>query len=427
MVDQVLCQIESVTFKGYGLTHINGKVVFVPLSLTGDQGWVRIIEQKKNFSIGILEKIHIPSPWRVLPKCNLFGRCGGCQWQHIDYSIQPELKREILLELLKKIGRFIDIPPIKITQSSNPYGYRTRVQLKVKEGKIGFFEMKSHNLVELHSCPISHPLINEIICLIKKELSQFLKTDKLEINVSPEEEKGVLIFQNLILNHKSKKFLEAFLKDNPLIKGIAIKGRKEIVLNNPYLYYRLAVTRGDEKKEIKFRISPGSFYQINLSENKKLVEIVVEFAEVSSNATGLDLYSGIGNFTIPLSLFLRKIIGIEANETSFDDAIFNLKMNKINNCRFIYGKVEDVLVNCLNLKPNLIVLDPPRGGCKNILEDVIKIRPEKIIYISCDPATLSRDLFRLCNNGYSLKNLSLIDMFPQTFHMEVVALLKSLC
>lgn len=427
MGKEVVAQIEALAYKGYGITHIDGKVLFVPLSVIKDQGLIEIVEEKKRFSIGMIKELLIPSPMRVLPECNLFGKCGGCQWQHIKYSIQPELKRDILLHILQRLGGLREIPPISIIKSSNPYGYRTRVQIKLKRDRIGFFEMKSHNIVDIDQCFISHPLINQILCLIIKEKDVFSGADEIEINISPDEEKGVLIIKNLNYDKKIQDRLNAILKCNPVIKGIVInkKGRK-IVLNDPYLYYKIIFSKNTERGEFIFRVSPGSFYQINLAENQKLVETVIEFSELNHNPKALDLYCGIGNFTIPLSKLTKEIIGIEFNKSSFEDACFNAKQNKISNCKFINGDVEKVLNTNVLKGFNLIILDPPRTGCKGILNDLIKIRPAKIVYVSCEPTTLSRDLKLFNEKGYQLERLSLIDMFPQTYHMEVVALLKSL-
>lgn len=427
MGKEVVAQIEALAYKGYGITHVDGKVLFVPLSVIKDEGLIEIVEEKKTFSIGILKELLIPSPLRVLPECNLFGKCGGCQWQHIKYPIQPELKRDILLHILQRLGGLREIPPISIIKSSNPYGYRTRVQLKLKGGRIGFFEMKSHNVVDIDQCFISHPLINKILCLIIKEKDVFSGADEIEINISPDEKKGVLIVKNLNYDKKIQDRLNAILKFNPVIKGIVIKKRgRTIILNDPYLHYKIIFSENTGRRELIFRVSPGSFYQINLTENQKLVETVIEFSELNNNPKALDLYCGVGNFTLPLSKLTNEIIGIESNKGSFEDACFNAKQNELSNCKFINGNVEKVLKTNIFKGINLIILDPPRMGCKRILNDIIKIRPAKIVYVSCEPTTFSRDLKLFNEKGYQLKRLSLIDMFPQTYHMEVVALLKSL-
>lgn len=427
MGKEVIAKIESMAFKGYGITHINGKVLFVPLSVTKDEGLIEIVEEKKTFSIGILKELINPSPLRASPPCNLFGKCGGCQWQHIDYSIQPEMKKEILIDCLRRLGSFQVVPLVSIIKSSNPYGYRTRIQLKIKGNKIGFFEMKSHNIVEIDRCLICHPLINQILNIIKKNLMIFLGANEIEINISPFELKGILIIKNPNLNSTLNERIIKFLKDNPIFKGLVIEKKDgSILFDDPYLHYKLLFPKNFNKKEIYFRISPGSFYQINLTENQKLVEAVIEFSDLDDRQKVIDLYCGIGNFTLPLSNLAKEVIGIEINKISFEDACFNAKNNGLTNCKFINDDVGNVLKTDFLRGANLLILDPPRTGCKRIINEIIRIRPKKIIYVSCEPTTLSRDLKSFTEKGYKLERLSLIDMFPQTYHMEVVALLKSL-
>lgn len=427
IVKGILSYIDSIAFKGYGVTRIGGKVVFVPFTVPKDEGFIEIIEEKKAFSIGTLRKLITPSPWRISPACEHFGKCGGCQWQHIDYLIQTEFKKEILTDILKRLGRFKEIPPINVIHSPNVYDYRSRIQLKIKDNRIGFFEMKSHRLIDIDKCPIAHPIINKIINLIKKERSLFSQIEQIEINVSPEEAQGILILQNFLLDPRKKEYLMGFLNDHPILKGIAIKTKGGIIsLKDPFLFYKISFTEGNHIREVRFRISPGSFYQINLEQNQKLVETVLEFSNVHQDEIALDLYSGVGNFTIPISYFVKEAIGIEASRNAFDDACFNIKLNGINRCFFIHERVENFLSTKITKKPNLVLIDPPRIGCKSILDALIKIKPERIVYISCEPTTLSRDLRLMYEKGYSLKKISLIDMFPQTYHMEVVALIKLL-
>ena len=178
-----------------------------------------------------------------------------------------------------------------------------------------------------------------------------------------------------------------------------------------------------EKRDLKFRISPGSFFQVNLEQNQTLIQTVLQFSEVNEEEKVLDLYAGVGNLTLPLAMGAKEVLGIEENRTAIEDARFNAEKNGIRNCEFIHGKVEDVLKHWKRENPDLVVLDPPRTGCKTILDQVVRLKPKKIVYVSCEPTTFSRDLRLFSERGYSLQKLSLIDMFPQTYHMEVVGLL----
>ncbi len=424
MTKKVQVKINSMAFKGYGLTRMEGKVLFIPYSVTGDEAWVEIIEEKKNYSMGRLIEILRPSPWRVEPPCPYFEVCGGCQWQHIAYANHGELKKEILKEILKRLGGVKEIPPITVAPSPDPYDYRTRVQLKVKGEALGYYKERSHELVEINHCPIAHPLVNQMIPLLRKALLSFSQLEEIEINVSPEEGRGVLLLHLVKLNQGLEIFLKELLNVHPILKGIAIvrKGRTTI-LGEPHLNFTIPLNQNEGKEPLRLRTSPESFFQVNLKQNETLIQKVLEFADGKGNEMTLDLYAGIGNMTLPLARVSKEIWGIEENRVAVKDARFNAERNGIENCSFIHGKVEDVLKRWKRGKPDLIVLDPPRTGCKTILDQVASLKPKKIVYVSCEPTTLARDLRLLSNRGFALRGLALIDMFPQTYHMEVVGLL----
>jgi 23S rRNA (uracil1939-C5)-methyltransferase len=418
-------KIESVAFKGYGVTHLNGRVVFIPYTATGDEGQVEIIEERKNYSMGRLKKFLVASPWRVEPLCPVFGQCGGCQWQHIDYSVQGKLKKEILTQILKRLGNLKETPFISVAPSPQSYAYRVRVQLKVEGKAIGYYQERSHKIVDIDQCPISHPLVNQIIRKLRGAFSLFSRMTEIEINVSPEEGKGVISLHLVSFDRRTENGLREFLQVHPIFKGYAVKQKGGLTLfNAPYLHFTTSLNQNGQKRNIKFRTSPGSFYQVNPEQNRTLIQMVLNFSDVNENERVLDLYAGVGNFTLPLAVKAKESIGIEENTTAVDDARFNAERNRIRNCDFIQGRVEDVLKHWERESPDLILLDPPRMGCKRALDQMVKLTPKKIVYISCEPTTLSRDLRLFSEKGYSLKGLALIDMFPQTYHMEVVALLK---
>ena len=411
-------------FRGYGVARIDGKVAFIPHSVTGDKAQVEIIKEKKNYLTGRLTRLIEPSPWRVDPPCPYFGLCGGCQWQHIDYSIHGELKKEILKEVLIKLGGSKEIPPIAVTSSHDPYAYRVRVQLKVKGNTIGYCQEKSNHIVEIDHCPISHPLVNEIILFLQKEMSSFPPLEEIDINVSPEEGKGVLILHPLSFRQEFKNFLKAFLRDHPMIRGLSIVRRGGFqLMGDPFLNISIPLNRPRLGKMIRLRASAESFFQVNLKQNQTLIETVLNFSDVKENERVMDLYAGVGNLTLPLAIEAKEIFGIEENRMAIEDARFNAEENGISNCDFIPGRVEDILKRWNKGRPDLVVLDPPRTGCKAIADQIAGLKPEKIVYVSCEPTHLSRDIRLFSKNGYHLQKLGLIDMFPQTYHMEVVGLL----
>ena len=405
-------------FKGYGVARIDGKVVFIPYSAIGDEGWVEIVEEKKNYSTGKLIEILAPSSWRVEPPCPYFGRCGGCQWQHIDYAQQAELKKEILKDILTRLGKLKEIPPITAFLSPDPYDYRTRVQLKVRGEKMGYYQERSHQLVDIERCPIAHPLVNQIISLLRKEQFLLSLIEEVDISVSPEEGKGVLIFGFLKPSQGWETSARQLLKSHPILKGITtLRERQTASLGEPHLSFTIPLN-------LTLRTSPGSFFQVNLKQNERLIKKVLEFSGGQGNESALDLYSGVGNFTFPLATVIQDVWGIEENAVAVKDARFNAQFNGIENARFIRGKVEEVLKKWKREKPDLIILDPPRTGCKGIVDQVAGLKPKRIVYVSCEPTILARDLRLFSDRGYFLRELALIDMFPQTYHIEVVGLLQ---
>ena len=425
MMRKVRVLIESVAFKGYGVGRIDGKVVFVPYTVTGDEAWIEMTEEKKRYSTARLTEIIKPSPGRVVPPCPYFGTCGGCQWQHIDYSIQAEQKKEILGETLRRLGGMKEIPSISVFSSPKPYDYRVRVQLKVKGKAMGYYQERSHRIVDVERCSISHPLINRIIRNLRDQIDALSRVEEVEINVSPEEGRGVLLFHPRSYDLGAEPFTKEFLGSQPMLKGIAITQKVgHHLIGDPTLNFTIPLSQEREKRELKLRISPGSFSQVNPEQNQELVRTVLQFSEVNQEDRIFDLYAGAGNLTLPLAMEGREALGIDENRMAFEDAQFNTGRNGIKNCHFIHGRVEDVFSRWERELPDLIVLDPPRTGCQAILDQVVRLEPKKIIYVSCEPTTFARDLRLFSERGYFLQRLDLIDMFPQTYHMGTVGLLS---
>lgn len=418
--------IESVAFKGYGVAHIHGKVVFIPQTVKGDRAWIEVTKERKSYSMGRLIQILDSSPWRVNPSCQWFGNCGGCHWQHIDYSIQCTFKREILEDLLQRIGRLKKIPSLSVIPAPQPYGYRVRVQLKARGERLGYFQERSHRIVDIQICPIAHPLINQLLSFIKKRLLPFSKIKGIEINVSPDENKGVLLFYDLSLNPKIKSLIEEILKNYPIVKGIGVGQKKRFhFFGDPNLNFVIPLDPEKEEITLNLQVSPGSFLQVNPMQNRRLIRTLLQWVEMDKVERAFDLYCGIGNLTLPLAAIgAKEVFGIEENQMAIQDAWFNAERNGIRNCEFIPGRVEEILKNWKRENPDLIVLDPPRRGCLSILDQIIRLNPQKLIYVSCEPTTFARDLRLLTERGYSLQRLELIDMFPQTYHMEVIGLLE---
>ena len=421
----VKVKVGSMAFKGYGVTRVEGQVVFVPYSVTGDEAWIEIVEEKKNYALGRLERLLVPSPWRVSPPCPYFGKCGGCHWQHIDGIKQAEIKRDIFQDILRRLGGVKEIPPVSIIPSPRPYGYRARVQLKVVGKALGFYQAGSHQIVEIGHCPISHPLINQILSILREKQRCLSSFKEIEIRVSPEEGKGVLILQSDSFQQEKHAFAGQLLHSHSVIKGVTITGRKgSLSFGDPFLTFSVSLNSKGEERRLKLRASPGSFFQVNLEQNQALIHAVLQFGKVKEEERVLDLYAGIGNLTLPLAFRAKEAIGVEESKTAVEDARFNAEGNQIGRFEFLPGRTEEILKHWAKERPDLVVLDPPRAGGKKIVHLIAGLGPKKIVYVSCDPSTLSRDLRLFAETGYLLQRLSLIDMFPQTYHMEAVALLS---
>ena len=264
-----------------------------------------------------------------------------------------------------------------------------------------------------------------MISLVRKKLPFSPQIDEIEINISPDEGRGILILHCLSLDRGLEIGLREYFQNHAIFKGIAIARKESLTsFGDLYLNFTIPWSQGGEKRNLKFRVSPGSFFQINLEQNQILIQTVLQFSEVNKEDSVLDLYTGVGNLTLPLALRAKEVLGIEENRMAIDDALFNAEKNGIGNCDFIQGKVEDVFMSWKRKTPDLIVLDPPRTGAKTILDQLVRLKPKKIIYISCEPTTFARDLHFFSERGYVLRKLGLIDMFPQTYHLEVIGLLQ---
>jgi len=417
--------ITSMAFKGYGVSRFANQVIFIPYTASGDEARVEIVEQKRNYSIGRVKQLIVPSPWRTDPPCIYFGTCGGCQWQHIEGTKQAEIKKEILQEVLQRLGGQREIPAIEVISSPKSYGYRTTVRLRTEGKALGYYRERSHHIVDIESCAIAHPLINQLIPLLREELPLLSRFTEVEINVSPEEEKGILILHPLSYAQEMKSLAKKFLRDHSILKGIAFENKGRFVaLGDPFLTFSLFLDGESDMKGLNLRISPQSFFQVNPVQNQALIQTVLKFGNVKETESVLDLYAGVGNFTLPLALRSKEVLGIEENGKAVEDARFNILRNGITRCHMTRGRVEEVLKNWKRGRPDLIVLDPPRRGAKEAVNQIAGLKSSRIVYVSCDPTTLSRDLRLFSENGYHLDGLSLVDMFPQTYHMEIVALLN---
>ncbi len=419
--------VERLVYGGSGLGHLKGKVVFVPFTLPEERVEVRIEESKKRYDKGLIVNIIDPSPRRISAPCPYFGRCGGCHWQHIAYSDQLSFKEDIFQETLARIAHVAAAKILPIIPSPLSFGYRNRIRLHVKKGRIGFFGPHSHQIVEIDCCQVAHPLINQVIKQIRDDLSlsSLQKLSQMEIVASPEEGKGIAVL------HTVRPLSPA--EATPVrLQFDRIADIKTCIIQEPNGFMALEdLTRNEilkffvrEEDSLTYFLYPGVFSQVNMAQNNTLITTIMEWAEISPKHKVLDMFCGMGNFTLPMAKKVKEVTGIETHPLSIKNAIFNQMANGLDNITFLREEVAvglDVLIRDRK-SFDLIVIDPPRKGCGHIIKKLSRLNPSKILYVSCDPATLARDANYLRAEGFDLVRSQPLDMFPQTYHIESLSL-----
>lgn len=416
-------KITSLAFGGKGIGRVDGKVVFVPFTAPGDEARVEITSEKKGFSEGIVKELITPSPLRKAPECPHFGVCGGCSLQHLKYNHQVEWKQRIFEETLKRIGKLESIPFDPPVPSPKELNYRSRAGFHIEGGRWGFFESRSHRIVDIETCPLLDPLINETYKAVRQRLSgsDLRPVYSLDIGLSASDKKAAAAFyiskdtglpwKGLLSGVTGLKGFEVWL--SPLKKG---KGKKIIAEDDSRLLYGAG--------GCNFFAPISVFSQINLFQNESLLGKVIEYAGLTGVESVLDLFCGAGNLTLPLAKGAKRAIGIEAGGEAVKAAKGNALINGVVNAEFARADSFDWLNQ--NFKAlerrmfDVVVLDPPRGGEPQAAKALSGLRPKKIVYVSCNPPTLARDLSLLSGCGYRVFRAAHIDMFPQTFHIEGV-------
>ena len=447
---ELTVEITEVGSLGEGVAKLDGYALFVKDSVRGDICQVKIMKANKSFAYAKLLKVITPSPYRVKPRCEVARRCGGCKIMAADYKEQLRFKTEKVYNNLTRIGGASDFEYESIIGMEEPYNYRNKAQFPIgynDKGRLvsGFYAGRTHVIVENNKCFLGVPENEKILTTIKNFMNEYSIKPYDEINHT-----GVIrhvmirkafhtgeIMVCIVINGDEimhSDILVGRLKEIPGIVSISIsinKDKTNVIMGRKIvnLFGRNYIR--DYIKDVEFNISPKSFFQVNPIQTEKLYEKALEYAGLTGNEVVWDLYCGIGTISLFLARNAKKVYGVEIISDAIEDAKRNAKLNNIDNTEFFVGKSEEVFVNYYKTNkdhlPDVVVVDPPRKGCERILlEKIASVNPEKIVYVSCDSATLGRDVAILEENGYKLLKACPVDMFPHTEHVETVCLLSKL-
>lgn len=442
--DNIEIEITGVTSEGSGVGHYEGQAVFVAGAAEGDTVHCVIIKAKKNYAIGKIQHILKASPDRIIPDCPVFPRCGGCQYRHISYDAELRIKTRKVRDSFQRIGH-LDIVPEETVGAENPERYRNKAQYPTEtaNGRLltGFYAPFSHRVIDCKNCLLQPAEFSDILKVVAKWSEKYKIPSYNETTG-----KGLLrhiyirkafvtgeIMVCLVINgdkiFKKDELIASLIKANSNIKTVLININKEdtnVIMGKEE---RVLYGKGFIEDILcgkKFRISPLSFYQVNHAQAQRLYEKACEFAIGGNTKTLVDLYCGAGTIGLTMADKVERLIGVEIIPEAVEDAKINASLNNITNARFICADAKDAARTLKEegIAPDTVILDPPRKGCdSSLLDTVCEMSPERIVYVSCDSATLARDLQILEEKGYKTIKAVPYDLFPRTVHVETVTCL----
>lgn len=437
--------IVDLSDSGDGVGRFEERVVFVPDTVTGDRALVRLVHVKPKYAHGKLHDLLKPSSHRIRPHCIVADKCGGCQWQHIDYSYQLEAKRNLVIQALDRIGGFQAPPVDSVLSRSAALAYRNKATYPVRRSstgqvQAGYYQKGSHQLINLNQCPIQDARLNPLLAEVKQDIQQRGwgiydetkhrgKVRHLSLRIGQRTGEILLTLVSTDANLPGlEEQAQTWLQRYPELVGISLNLNRDrtnaifgaetrCVAGRAYLYEIFA--------DLTFQIRPDTFFQVNTEQAEALLHIILDELNLQGHETLLDAYCGIGTMTLPLAKRVKQAIALEIQPEAIQQASQNADLNDISNVTFQVGAVEAVLPS-LTVQPDIVLLDPPRKGCdKTVIETLLVMQPPRIVYVSCNPATLARDLKLLCADGrYHLHRVQPADFFPQTSHVESAAFLN---
>ncbi len=460
--EELIVTIDACGSEGEGIGRIDGYALFVKDAVVGDTVRVKIMKAKKNYAFARLMEVITPSPDRIEPPCPLARKCGGCQIQHINYEKQLEYKHNKVKSCLERIGGFTvvdegveaevdSVDNVIVMEPAlgmdDPFYYRNKAQFPVgrnKEGKVvtGFYAARSHNIIETETCYIQAKENDEILRIVREFITEY------DIPTYNEETHSGLVRHVLTrVGYKTKEIMVCLIingKKLPhheeLVRRLReVPNMTSITLNintkktNVILGEKCVTLWGqsyitDYIKDVKFQISPLSFYQVNPEQTERLYSQALEYAALTGDEVVWDLYCGIGTISLFLAKSAKEVYGVEIVPQAIEDAKKNAEINGIHNATFYVGAAEDVVEDLYKddaKRADVVMVDPPRKGCaESLLDTIVAMQPKRVVYVSCDPATLARDLKILDEKGYQVKKARAVDMFPNSVHVETVCYLE---
>lgn len=436
--------IADLTDDGNGVGRWGQRVVFVPDTVPGDRAIVRLVRVKPQYAQGKLQELIEPSAYRIRPSCIVADKCGGCQWQHIDYEYQLEAKRNQVIQALQRIGGMENPNVDRVLAASSALGYRNKVTYPLAistSGQVqaGYYQKASHQLINLNQCPVQDTRLNPLLKEIKLDIQERgwrIYDEK--------RHQGLVRHLGLRIGRRTGEILltlvvkdwdvpeieeqaEEWLKRYPELVGVCLNRNGDrtnaifgdetrCIAGKPYLV--------EEFAGLQFQISADTFFQVNTEVAEALLQEIANQLNLQGDRVLVDAYCGIGTMSLPLARKVKQVIGLEVQPEAVKQAQANAQLNGIDNVGFEVGEVEKLLPQ-LDVQPDIVFLDPPRKGCdRSVIDSLLQIRPDRIVYVSCKPATLARDLKLLCHEGgYQLTRVQPADFFPQTAHVEAAAFL----
>lgn len=444
-------KVEDLSDSGDGVGRVEGRVVFIPDSVPGDRIAARLVRVKPTYATAKLHELLAPSPHRVRPQCIVADKCGGCQWQSVAYEKQLEAKQNVVTHAIARIGGIPDPPVDPVLSAREPFGYRNKATYPLgisPTGKVqaGYYQKSSHKLVNLNQCPVQDPHLNPLLAEIKQDIQQRgwpIYREKTH--------QGQLRHLSLQIGRRTGEILLTLVVTDWELPGIEAVAREwlqrypqlvGVCLNcNPTRTNRILGDRTrciagkgfllEEFAGVQLRLASDTFFQVNTETAEALLHEIIAELDLQGNEILVDAYCGIGTLTLPLAKRVKQAYGLEINPAAVEQARENARLNGLTNVAFYDGKVEELLPQwetwglAPGEKPNIALLDPPRKGCdRAVLDTLLELQPQRIVYVSCKSATLARDLKILCQTGsYHLTRVQPADFFPQTAHVEAAAFL----